>query len=61
MSRLEATQDLRTLDVYAGSQSQENYKQLSERLAREVGSVVVQEEKLDKRGLESLKGLAQLG
>lgn len=61
VSRLEAASDLRRLDVATAVLSAENHRQLGEKLARELGSVVVEEAKLDKRGLESLKGLAQLG
>lgn len=59
IARIEATQTIRRLDVAVASQSSEGYKNYHAGLVREIGSVVVETPKLDKRGLDALKGMKQ--
>ena len=59
ISRLKAEDGLRQLDIGASVQSAEGYKALSEAYTREIGVQVIEQPKLDRQGLNTLKQLQQ--
>lgn len=59
ISRIEAYQTMQRLDVNVASQHKDSYRDMHENLKRIIGVVAMDTPKLDKKGLQGLKGLQQ--
>ena len=59
VSRVEATENIQTLDLIVASRDKDNYKDMHEGLKRQIGVVALEAPKLDSKGLAGLKGMVQ--
>lgn len=59
VSRIEATENIQTLDLIVASRHNDNYKDLHERLRQQLGVIVLETPKLDSKGLAGLKNMVQ--
>ena len=59
VTRLEATENIQTLDLIVSSREQENYGKMHDSLKEQIGIVTLEAPKLDSEGLAGLAGLVQ--
>lgn len=59
VSRIEATENIQTLDLIAASRDDKNYKDMHESLKQQIGLVALEAPKLDSKGLAGLKSIVQ--
>ena len=60
VSRIEATENIQTLDLIVASRHNDNYKDLHAHLQRQIGVVALEAPKLDSEGLSGLKEMVQI-
>ena len=59
VSRIEATENIQTLDLIVASRDKDNYKDMHKSLKQQIGVVALEAPKLDSAGLAGLKGMVQ--
>jgi len=59
VSRIEATENIQTLDLIVASREKDIYKDMHESLERQIGVVALEAPKLDSKGLAGLKNIIQ--
>ncbi len=60
VSRIEATENIQTLDLIVASRDNGTYKDMHHRLREQIGVIALEAPKLDSEGLAGLKNMVQL-
>lgn len=60
VSRIEATENIQTLDLIVASRDNGTYKDMHYRLKEQIGVIALEAPKLDSEGLAGLKNMVQL-
>lgn len=60
VSRIEATENIQTLDLIVASRDNGTYKDMHYRLKEQIGVIALEAPKLDSEGLAGLKDMVQL-